>query len=587
MDQTTDKRQQSYGNWIAPVVALLLGLLLFVAAFPAYIADPVNLEWIFHKPSFDYHAMDFHPHYLGWYFLRYAKPSFPLGAIPNFVAPLDTYIAYTDSLPLLAFPFSLMAQHLHEDFQYLGPWVVFCCLMQGLFAWRLMRRYISATVALWSAVLLLTFSPILIWRWNHVALMSHWLLLWCLEINLDYHRAVKHGEKVRMPVWRPMLLISLGALIQPYLAAMIGGLCWALPLGRWLAERPQQHLTQNPKAWWKPTMRLGVATACYLAPIVMILYVFGFLQGSSRGEGFHWFATDWLSLLNNHGTSTFVPAFKHKAGLSEGYAWPGLGGWLLIIFALRPRARETVRMALQSPGIRALAIVCGLMWFFALGERWFFGTFWLIDMSWFWGPFSFITSSLRTCGRFIWPGYYLILVGAAATIARYYAGPAAKWIFLAAIVLQAMDLGPWMIHRSLRYPVYGRQKLTDGFWESQAIKYRHIKLIPPHHEGGRFCYQGPGNRLYEWPELARFAAKHDMTINSGYLARYDSKVSFLYCGADWYEFITGSLRADTLYVVREPLRNSAYLTGADRRCKTIDGYLVCEPLAAEQKEILQ
>jgi hypothetical protein len=571
----------------APLMALCMGLLMFFIAFPAYIADPVNLEWIFHKPSFDYHAMDFHPHYLGWYFLRYAKPSFPLGAIPNFVAPLDTYIAYTDSMPLLAFPLSLIAQMLPEDFQYLGPWVVFCCLMQGLFAWRLLRHFITAAVPLWCGVFLLTFSPILIWRWNHVALMSHWLLLWCLEINFAYQRSLQCGEAPRLPMARPMLLISLGSLIQPYLAAMIGGLCWALPLGRWLAERPSTGLSENPKAWWAPTWRLCVSTGFYLMPMVMILYVFGFLQGSSRGEGFHWFATDWLSLFNNHGTSTFVPSFRHKAGLSEGYAWPGLGGWLLLIFALQPGARKMIHSALAKPALRALVIVCGVMWFFALGERWFFGSFWLVDMSWFWGPFGFITSSLRTCGRFIWPGYYLLFVGAAATIAKHYAGPMTLRIFVAAVILQVVDLGPWMMNRGIRYPVYGRQKLMDRFWEVEATGYRHIKLIPPHHEGSRICYQGPANRLYEWPELARFAARHDMTINSGYLARYDSKVSFLYCGADWYEFVTGPLRPDTLYVVREPLRHSEYLSGPDRRCQTIDDYLVCQPVNRAQKEILQ
>ena len=569
----------------APFAALVIGVVLFLCVFPSYIADPVNLEWIFHKPSHDYHAMDFHPHFLGWYFLRYAKLSFPLGSIPNFVAPLDTYVAYTDSIPLLAFPFSAIANELPEDFQYLGPWVVVCCLLQGLFSWRVLRRLITAPLPLWSGVVLLTFSPILIWRWNHIALMSQWLLLWCLEINFEFQIANARGEAPRLPVWRPILLISLGALIQPYLAAMIGGLCWALPLGRWFQERPNHKLLSQPQLWLMPTIRLGLATLVYLAPMVLILYLFGFLQGSSRGEGFHWFATDWLSLLNNHGTSTFVPAFKHKAGLSEGYAWPGLGGWLLLSCAMLPKARTKLREGLKKPGMLALVIACGLMWFFALGERWFFGTFWLVDMSWFWGPLGFVTSSLRTCGRFIWPGYYLLLIGAATIVARHYEGRVARRIFLGAVFLQAIDLGPWILNRGIRYPIYGRQKLLDPFWESEAASYKHIKLIPPHQEGSKICYQGPGNTLYEWPEFARFAARHDMTINSGYLARYDAKISFLYCGADWYEFIAGPLRSDTLYVVREPLKNSDHLKDPDRRCRMIDGYLICEPLSHLKQEI--
>jgi hypothetical protein len=586
MVQAPPQNHRHYRAWLAPSLAALLGLLMFFAAFPAYIANPANLDWIFHKPSFEYHAMDFHQHYLGWYFLRHATPSFPLGAIPNFVAPLNTYLAYTDSLPLLAFPLRLISGQLPEDFQYLGIWVVLCCILQGLFAWRLLRRLISNGLILWSAVLLLTFSPILIWRWNHVALMTHWLLLWCIEINVEHYRDVKLVGAARIPVWRPVLLIALGSLVQPYLAVMIGGLCWAMPFGRWLQERPRQSLVRKPQAWICATLRLGLVTVVYMIPIVVVMYVFGFLQVSSRGEGFHWFATDWFSLFNNHGTSSLIPAFRSKAGLAEGYAWPGLGGWLLLVCALRRKSRQWIRESLKKYSIQALVVVCGLMWFFALGERWFFGTFWLVDMSWFWGPFGFITSSLRTCGRFVWPGYYLILVGSAVVVSRSYHKSIANKIFVLAVVLQAVDLGPWITNRSLRYPIYGRQMLTDGFWETEGSKYRHIKLIPPHQEGSRYCYRGPGDRLYEWPELARFAAKHHMTINSGYLARYDSKVSFLYCGADWYEFIAGKLRDDTLYVVREPLRNSAHLVGADRVCKTVDGYLVCQP-QAQAKDVTQ
>ena len=548
----------------------IIGCVLFVVAFPAYILNPTNLSWVFHKPSTVYHAMDFHPHYLGWHFLRHAPVSFPLGSIPNFVAPLGTYMAWTDSLPLLAFPLRLISEYLPEDFQYLGLWVLTCCALQGLFAVRILRRFIPDKATLWMAVILVTFSPLLVWRWNHVALMAHWLLLWGIDLNLS--------ERRRVPVAMPALLIVMAALIQPYLAAMMGGLCWALPLRDFIAKNPK-------RLWWagdrdafaKAVATLAAYTSVYLIPLVVVLYVFGFTQGSSMGEGFHWFATDLLSLLNNHGTSSFIPAFRHKAGLAEGYAWPGLGVWLLIGILARRKYRGMLVDILKRPEVRALVIVCGAMWFFAFGSHWFIGTFWIVDMEWFWRPFKFLTASLRTCGRFMWPGYYLLCLAAIILTVRFHGTKAARNIIGVALLLQAVDLGPWIMRQGLRYPVYGRQELTDRFWRENATKLRHIQLIPPHQEGGKMCNQGP-DMLYEWAEFAKFAATHNMTINSGYLARYDGKVSFLYCGAQTYEFMTGTLRGDTLYVVRQPWLDRVPLTGPDRSCRVIDGYMTCVAL---------
>ena len=66
-----------------------------------------------------------------------------------------------------------------------------------------------------------------------------------------------------------------------------------------------------------------------------------------------------------------------------------------------------------------------------------------------------------------------------------------------------------------------------------------------------------------------------MTINSGYLARYDRNASQLYCGAHSYEFITGPLQTDSLYVLRPGYFEKMPTSGSDRVCKAIDGFITC------------
>lgn len=55
-------------------------------------------------------------------------------------------------------------------------------------------------------------------------------------------------------------------------------------------------------------------------------------------------------------------------------------------------------------------------------------------------------------------------------------------------------------------------------------------MIPPVQDSGH-CDRKPDDFLYDWVEFAQLAAKHHMTINSGYLARYDRLEAQAYCSA--------------------------------------------------------
>lgn len=554
---------------VAYAAAAVIGAVAFFVAFPSYILDPTFLEWVFPHVSSTYNGGDFHTHYLGWRFLRQVSWSFPLGLISNYVSPLGTYIAYTDSLPLLAFPLRLISDLLPADFQYLGAWVLFCFILQSIFAFRILRRWVHDPFCLALGVIFLTFSPVLIFRWNHVALMSHWLLLWSFEVLQNNLNLKRPFVVTKVAIWQPIIIISMATLIQPYLAAMVAGICWTLPLAQFLSEERQE------KNWWVwPLLRLGAITAAYILPMGVLLYSFGFLGGPSGTEGFHFFGTDFFSLFNNYGTSSFIPKFRVKRGLYEGYAWPGLGGWLLICAVLVTRVRTQVRDWMRDPFVTAILITCGLMWFFALSENIHFFGFWIIDMEWFWKPLHFVTSSLRTSGRFIWPLYYLLFMTAIAVTANFYPKKIARWIFTAALLAQVVDIGPWIANRSSRFPITRGSKLADPFWTAAASNYRHIKIIPPVQDVG-FCFQQKGDIFYQWVEFADFAAKNNMTINSGYLARYDRNASQLYCGAQSYEFITGPLQTDSLYVLRPGYFEKMPTSGSDRVCKAIDGFITC------------
>ncbi len=557
-------------SWMMMVGAVFLGFLAFALTMPLYILDPTNLDWLFHPPSTTYlPTVDITLYYLGWYFLRHAPMSFPLGSIPNFMAPLDTYTAYTDSIPLAAFSFRAISAWLPEDFQYFGWWVLLCFVLQSVFAYRILRRWIKDRFCLIIGVVMMALSPVLVYRWNHIALMSHWLILWCIDLNGEYFESTKHGAEGKVPKWRSVLVLAMATLIQPYIALMVAGLCWAMPLSRFLGERKRR-----PAELRKSMFSLLLATAGLMLSLFVVLGLFGLLSGASKMDGFHWFSSDLLAIFNNFSTSSFLPSFRRKAGLYEGYAWPGVGGWLFLISVMMPSVRGKLRDFMREPSYRGILVACGMMWFYAFGERLFIGTFWIVDLEAFWLPLKAITTSVRVAGRFVWPGYYLLILTAMAATANFYDKKRARYIFAGALLLQAIDLGPWMAGRSKRFPKFERQKLTSPFWENEATKYSHIKLIPPYQEGG-YCEPMWAHHHYEWPELAKFAALHNMTENSGVLARYDELVSKLYCTSQYYEFLAGPLAADSLYVVRRGAPAELLSPRPDRTCRDIDGYMVC------------
>jgi hypothetical protein len=552
-------------------VAATLGIAAFFLTCPAYILDPTNLAWVYPHRDPIYYAPDYHTHYLGWLFLRHSPWSFPLGSIPNYVAPLPTFMAYTDSIPLAAFPLKLISDILPEDFQYLGLWTLMCFVLQALFAVRLLRPWIKDKWCFTCAVLLVTLSPILIFRSFHVALMSHWLLLWSLSVVQEYILAKKRQDQVSTPLRTPMTIIGMATLIQPYLAAMVAGICWAMPLGRALSEWKEPS---NSKV--RIISILGFTTFFYIIPMAILLYAFGFLNGPSGTDGFHYFGTDVFSIFNNYGTSSFMPKFRDRKGLYEGYAWLGLGGWTLIIASMVPRIRTQIRVCIKDPYVKALITTSLIMWFFALSENIHFAGFWLIDMEWFWKPFRFITSSLRTSGRFIWPLYYILFFGAAAIVANQFSRKSMRILFTVALILQTIDLGPWMTNRKSRFYVQRGERLQDPFWDNAASKFKKVKMIPPLQDVGYCQDKKAENRVfYEWVEFADFAAKNKMSINSGYLARYDKKLSTLYCGAEVYEFLTGPLQPDSLYIVRAAYTDNMPTSGLDRQCEVHDGYTAC------------
>jgi hypothetical protein len=174
-----------------PLGAALMGLVTFLALYGPAALDPTRIRWLLRD--------DFSQHLLGWFFFRNTPLGLPLGAIPGYVHPLGTTLGYTDSIPWAGLLLRPLSGLLPADFQYIGPWLCLCLMLQGAVAAWVARRLGATTALQWLTGALLVLSPALLARMEmeHEALCAHWALVLLVGLNLLPQRDARDAEAYR------------------------------------------------------------------------------------------------------------------------------------------------------------------------------------------------------------------------------------------------------------------------------------------------------------------------------------------------------------------------------------------------------
>ena len=195
-----------------PLGAALMGLVTFLALYGPAALDPTRIRWLIRD--------DFSQHLLGWFFFRNTPLGLPLGAIPGYVHPLGTTLGYTDSIPWAGLLLRPLSGLLPADFQYIGPWLCLCLMLQGAVAAWVARRLGATTPLQWLTGALLVLSPALLARMEmaHEALCAHWALVLLVGLNLLPQR---DGRDARRALGVALALCFFAAGVHPVIAAMV------------------------------------------------------------------------------------------------------------------------------------------------------------------------------------------------------------------------------------------------------------------------------------------------------------------------------------------------------------------------------
>lgn len=522
------------------------GLILFAGVIGSAIADPRAIEWLLRG--------DWATHYAGWATFRNTPWTWPPGAQPNVMYPVGSSILYSDSLPLLALLGKPFTAWLPEPFQYSGLWLASCFVLHGAFAALLVRRWTSSPAAIIAGTVLFLYAPVFLCRLGHITLMAQWEILAALWL---YFRTPP-ARSTLAEAWPWWLLLAIAALDMPYLAMQVFAVFVACWIRRCQIERARPRIDGI----------LVVATGVVLMIALWWLcgaWIIRFKDGSG-GVPYGRYSLNLLSWFNPMGISRLIPSWPlPHPDQYEGFAWLGIGvlGLLAVLGVEASMHRRRPHWPREH---WPLAIIVLATIAFAASTVLVIGPWTLIDL-----PIkSPLLATFRASGRFVWLSYYLIVLGAVVFTLRRFRAPVALALLILAFAAHAWDFAGTRKYDANLRSGFGwpkpEQTLTDPRWDELAAGRKHVTLVPPNS-----CGVQPGSYL----PFQLLAARHGMSLNSGYVNRWDPKAENEYCRQLVRQLADGDLHEDELYVVGDDWLERFGNANRVFRCEMLDGYRAC------------
>ena len=271
------------------IFAGIIGAIIFVLIYGAQVLDVTKDSWL-------YAADDLTQQHIGWLFFRKADWTFPIGMFNNLSYPNYASIIYTDSIPLLAIFFKLISGILPATFQYIGIYGLLCYILQGIFAFTFLRKYIENKFYCILGTVFFIISPYLLQRmfW-HTALSSHFLILasFCL---FAYRETYKGKPAKKVLLWNLLLLIS--ATIHLYFVPMI----IIVMISCFISE-----YIENKKTYASSALTFAI----FLILAIFMIYILGGMASSKLAyAGIDYYNINLNTFINPQGDSSILKELK-------------------------------------------------------------------------------------------------------------------------------------------------------------------------------------------------------------------------------------------------------------------------------------
>ena len=482
------------------ILASSIGLLFIICQFkPSFILG--------YSDHWKYGVEDFQQHLIGYRYFIQEKWHFPIFEINNYRYPIGTNIIYTDSIPALAIFGKLFRILLPKNFHPFGLWFTFCFIAQAvcltLIVFKLGQKNYLATLAV---SIFGIFSPILLDRYRHISLCSHFIILLALYLYLE----LRDRKDIHKWKWLFFSLVLFSLFIHIFL--------FLITFGVFLAALFQNY-NNHPETAKEP-LGFILLSIFILAGIMFFTGHIGWGHIYRIGEGFGIYSMNLLSPFLPMDGSLFLktPIIDPSHGQrAEGYNYLGLGLILLLVFNL-VFCRKHIRVIYKKNTY--LFWIALLFIILAISNKIYFLNFRVLDIPISYPIFNFI-HQFRSSGRFYWLAHYIILISLVLLALRYAPQKYKVWVLVIAAFIQFLDTIP--LQARLRNATRWNEKEIENTpflnkarskeWENAITKHQFLEIYPTW-----FCHQ---DDQYRWLNVSfqALAAKHNIPQNSAYIAR--------------------------------------------------------------------
>lgn len=504
----TKKQKQIISIIIAGCIAAAFFLFLY-----SEILNPKYDAWLLTSSA------DPAQHYIGWMMYKNASWSFPAGVASNYAYPMGAPIVYTDSIPLFAVIFKLFRDFIQGSFQYFGIWLLTCFILQAIFGYLLIKRFIKSEIISIIGSTLFILSPIMLF--NNFALAGHWLILFGLWLIFKKHNSIQW--------WQWSLLFLLSLFTHPYIFFMN---CFGV-----MVDIAMLYFV-NKKI---KIQKIFIFFIVEIIWVLLITYSLGFFTGQSNTDGYGSFSMNLNALFNPmDGWSKLIPSLPVGQYQVEGFNYLGAGVILLFILSLCFSLRKKKLLSIFKK-YWPILLICLILTMLAVSNVITFNNKELINIKL---PL-FITNDLlgaiRASGRMFWPVFYIILLFS-FYILKNNNFKIALFILIVAIALQFFDLSDKInqLDGLFEKKNWSNPIITKE-WVGYSKDYKHIFFLPviPH---------------INYVPFTLYAAENNLTVNNGYFARAIKNLD-KYIEEKIEDAKNGNYSCDTIYIFSRDIEN--------------------------------
>jgi hypothetical protein len=504
--------------------AYIIAVIIFYLSYGFNVINPTNVNWLMSQ------RLDWGAHYLGWAYFREEAWTFPLGAIENYTYPLGNNIGYTDSIPLLALLLKPFNALLPNEFQYFGLWLLFCYLLVAHYTLKIVNLYAVKQQYALIIVTIVVANPALWYRGIHPALCLHGFILAGIYLYLKPSTV----SNVNTINWQQVLLLSLAAVIHPYIWAIIIGFNFVIPLKNSLYDK---------------TLSLGRAVVYPVSGIVISFFLW-IVIGLIDFKGGQSFAAkvpfetpfNLNSLYNSWGLSPLFPELS-KGSITnyESFMYLGLGLFIVILIAIVHLAvsKDAFKSVARHKRLVPLLVLMIVMSVFAVSNKAMIGDTILYNIK-LPEALLFVGKVFRASARFFWPAYYLIILFFTLLFVKNKVfGKATMAVLLMVFALQAYDLSKLFSDRTFASGTFDTP-FDDQNWEANSRDFDNIIVYMP--------FSSHYVSFGDWQDLAYLALKNHKPITVGNSARENTKGAAVFIDSLTHAIENDLLSKRNLYV---------------------------------------